>query len=78
MSRPRSTSRPKPPRMRSAAASGLQRPRGIDTQPGDCRRARLGQVAADPAGELAVCVEEPDRLDRALPAGPRKAPAGGG
>ena len=45
---------------------------------GHRRRARLGQVAADPPGQLAICVEEPDCLDRALSAGPRKSPAGGG
>ena len=45
---------------------------------GHRRRARLGQVAADPSGQLAIGIEEPDCLDRALPAGPRKAPAGGG
>ena len=42
------------------------------------RSQQRGQVATDPPSQLAVCVEKPDCLDRALAAGPREAPTGGG
>jgi hypothetical protein len=53
-------------------------PAGDRHAAGHRRRARLGEVGADPPGQLAIRVEEPDCLDRALSAGSREAPAGGG
>ena len=67
-----------------AAADALGRRVGVPAPARDRHRARdrgracFRKVCAGPAGELPICVEKSDCLDRALPATTREAPASGG